>query len=143
MPILALIFAIPALFILYKLFARSEKGSSPARWILGGGMIVSALLASRIFGARVLYFAIPMIQQWMAGGGEAQAKQQRKNSQAPASPSNMSRAEAALILGIPAKASEAEVNQAYKALMLKLHPDQGGNDYLASKLNLAREVMLS
>ena len=54
----------------------------------------------------------------------------------------MERAEAAKTLGVGESASTEEVKAAHKNLMQKLHPDAGGNDYLAAKLNEARDVML-
>ena len=118
MPILALIVGIIVVIILHQLMKRSGKGSRPARWVLGGGMIVSLLLASRIFGARILYFFLPMVQQWMMGKPSPHTQQ----AQPPASSSSMSKQEASLILGVEPEASKAQVNQAYKELMLKLHP---------------------
>lgn len=62
----------------------------------------------------------------------------------PSAPSGqaMSREEAARVLGVNEQASEAEIQAAYRRLMQRLHPDQGGNDYLASKLNEARDALL-
>ena len=56
--------------------------------------------------------------------------------------SNPSEEEARLILGLPEKFSKKDLDLAYKRLMQKLHPDRGGNDYLASRVNLARDVLL-
>jgi DnaJ-class molecular chaperone len=54
----------------------------------------------------------------------------------------MTRPEAAMILGVQETASEIEIQKAYKQLMTRLHPDAGGNSYLASKLNEARDCLL-
>jgi hypothetical protein len=56
--------------------------------------------------------------------------------------SNPSVNEARMMLGLPEKFTAKDVNLAYKRLMQKLHPDRGGNDYLASRINLARDILL-
>jgi len=50
-------------------------------------------------------------------------------------------AEAYSVLGLKEGASVEEVDTAYKRLIGQLHPDRGGTDYLAAKLNEARSVL--
>ncbi|MEK7264851.1 MAG: DnaJ domain-containing protein [Pseudomonadota bacterium] len=50
--------------------------------------------------------------------------------------------EAAAILGVAPDASEDDVKAAHRKLIAQLHPDKGGSDYLAAKINDARKVML-
>ncbi|MGD9799379.1 MAG: J domain-containing protein [Parvularculaceae bacterium] len=50
--------------------------------------------------------------------------------------------EAAAVLGVAADAGEDEIKAAHKKLIAQLHPDRGGTDYLAAKINDARRVML-
>lgn len=54
----------------------------------------------------------------------------------------MSRDEARAILGVDASASADTIRAAYRRLMQRVHPDVGGSDYFAMKLNEARRVLL-
>ena len=54
----------------------------------------------------------------------------------------MTREEALEILGLEENASREEIQQAYRTLMKKLHPDTGGSDWFAAKLNEAKRVLI-
>lgn len=58
------------------------------------------------------------------------------------STAGMNQEEALKILGLQEGATESDILYAHKRLMQKLHPDRGGNHYLAAKLNTARELLL-
>ncbi len=55
---------------------------------------------------------------------------------------NMTSAEALAILGLEGEPTPEQINRAYKKLMSKLHPDHGGSNYLAAKVNKAKETLL-
>lgn len=55
---------------------------------------------------------------------------------------HINREQAYAILGLPVGASRAEIQAAYRRLIQRLHPDQGGSEYLAACLNQARDLLL-
>jgi DnaJ-class molecular chaperone len=58
------------------------------------------------------------------------------------SSSNMSRDEALKVLGLGSEANQNEINKAYHNMMKLVHPDKGGSEYFAQKLNAARDRLL-
>ena len=54
----------------------------------------------------------------------------------------MSRDEALAVLGLKAGATTEEIKNAHRRLMKDFHPDRGGSDYLAAKINQAKDILL-
>ena len=118
------------------------------RWI---GRTLSALSEAELFelldtcaadteSVRVLeaYLDRRLGPEWRdrrPAGEEAPPRQDRRSDA-------MTREEACAVLGVKPDAGEGEIKAAYRRLMRKVHPDQGGSDELASRVNRARAILL-
>ena len=60
----------------------------------------------------------------------------------PVPSGGMDRAQAASMLGVAEGADREAIEAAYRRLMFRVHPDQGGAAGLAAQLNTARAVLL-
>lgn len=72
---------------------------------------------------------------------ENASEQQRTANQTEASQS--ARSEALATLGLEEGATKEEIVAAHRSLIQKLHPDRGGNDFLAAKINQAKDILMS
>lgn len=61
----------------------------------------------------------------------------------PPGTGSMTEEEAYEVLGLPLGAGETEIRQAHRHLMKRVHPDTGGSAALASRLNAAKDLLLS
>lgn len=85
-----------------------------------------------------------LLEAYLDRNHEDWREQSHAQTEQPGSGSDkMSLEEARDILGVSKNATEQEIIQAHRKLMHKLHPDRGGTDYLASKINLAKECLLA
>lgn len=82
------------------------------------------------------YYLLRVIRQRREG------TQQSENTFNAAQVGDPSIEEAEQILGLDQGYSKKDIDLSYKRLMHKLHPDRGGNNYLASRVNTARDILL-
>jgi hypothetical protein len=76
------------------------------------------------------------------GREQAGASDHRQRKWFRAATGPMTSAEAWEVLGLEPGTSAEEIRKAHHRLMLKLHPDVGGSNDLASKVNAARDILL-
>jgi hypothetical protein len=79
---------------------------------------------------------------WRAEAGEGAGDQTGSDRGRDAYDTPMDAKEARGILELEAEATDGDIKAAHHRLMKKLHPDQGGSTYLASKINQAKDVLL-
>ncbi len=82
---------------------------------------------------------VPLLEAWLDRAHPAW----REAPPPPRSDGKLTRAEALDILGLAEGATPAEIKAAHRRLMRGAHPDQGGSDWLAARLNEARDILLS
>jgi DnaJ family protein C protein 19 len=112
--------------------------SGRAHWIFAllGGVVA--------FASRLLPYLrhLPMLAKVLATFGIVIPGMAQAASSSAIDTNNMSREDAAAILGVDNSANDQQVLSAHKSLMNKMHPDKGGSGALAAQINAARDVML-
>jgi DnaJ family protein C protein 19 len=142
-----LLFGAVVLFLLMgglRAFERASVTSvkSLFTWIAAlGGLSLALLLiltgrGGIALGALTLFGPL-LYQRWQAARGP------RIGGSAPGRPSGpMTREEAYQVLGLHQGASQSEIREAHRRLMRGAHPDAGGSDWLAARINQARDILL-
>ena len=147
-----------ALLGLLMLLARGYTGTSPrslARGLrLSGGVLLALLTVALVITGRVgfafltaggAWFLLfgsspPWLRTYGPGPGPGPGQGRSGSSGVPRA-SAMSRAEALTVLGLQEGATDEEIRAAHRRLILQTHPDKGGTDYLAAKINEAKDVL--
>ena len=129
--------SVSTIFTLLKWIA-AFAGIALALLLLLSGRGVQALGGLVLFG--------PLLwrrwQQGRAGLGGFGSTAAPPPPPPPRQSSSMTRQEAYEVLGLKPGADEDAVHAAHRRLMRTAHPDAGGSDWLASRVNQARDVLL-
>jgi hypothetical protein len=88
----------------------------------------------------LLHYAPQLHRLWQDFSGSKQSSSQQQNNSG--AKGKMPVEEAYEVLGLKPGASEQDIIAAHRKLMQKIHPDRGGSDYLAAKINLAKKILL-
>jgi hypothetical protein len=83
-----------------------------------------------------------LIEAWLDRAHPTWREDMARAEGEPGAGGIMTRTEALEILGLKAGSSSDDIRRAHRDLMKRMHPDAGGSDYLASKINEAKDVLL-
>jgi hypothetical protein len=153
-----------ATVLVFLLWAARKSGRLDAdrqRWSAALALVITAALLIRGdlapavlvggFGLYLLGQVSPWWRRLFAAYANSRRSGGREDAQrdaaagrrfGPPGAGKMTEQEAYQILGVQAGASTQDIARAHRALMKKLHPDQGGSTYLAARVNEAKDILL-
>lgn len=148
-----------ALFLLLRNYARLDQPGRKRFWVwFGFGLVLSGVLFLTVTGrlhfiAAIVTAALPFARRMLPLlryvpllrrlYKERQQGQEPETQSVPVhSTANLTVDEAYEVLGLASGASHDEIIEAHRKLMQKFHPDRGGNDYLAARINQAKDLLL-
>lgn len=126
-----------AIWALVRL-GRQTEGPRRGQWRVTATLLAAALIGGGVIAlARGNFILGPLL----VAVGLYLTIQSRDRPAAPREP-GLSEEEARAVLGVPADADAATIQAAWRRLMARAHPDQGGTEGLAARLNAARDRLL-
>ena len=117
---------------------RQTEGPRRGHWRVAATLISAVMLAG---GALALSKGAWISGSALVGAALWLTMSSRIRSVAPRG-AGLSDPEARSILGVGADATPEAINTAWRRLMGRAHPDQGGTEELAARLNAARDRLL-
>lgn len=148
------LFCLAALLVLYGVV---EKRFSPSVALRRRLMLIGATTAVLVFTLGLMRLAPLAALATVIGVGVAASQLMQEvgrrgdfeddlgePSSAPPSPPGrgMGHDEAMAVLGLEGDPDREAIIAAHKRMIMRAHPDQGGSDYLAAKVNEAKTILL-
>lgn len=139
--------ALAGFFFLSRWWRRSKRSAHGSYVAVAIGIATLLLLLAIRGGAEIAVpltaLFIPFLAGWLNTAWlKLGSSSKSGSSNSKGSSGDIDRVEAYRILGLQPNASDEEIQAAYRRLMQRVHPDQGGSAYLAVRLNQARKVLL-
>ncbi|HEY0600007.1 molecular chaperone DnaJ [Brevundimonas sp.] len=117
---------------------RQTEGPGRGHWRVTATLFSAVLIAGAVLlaarGSWLAAAALAGAGLWLTVASRQRTAATRTEAMTPA--------EARSLLGVSADATPQQINAAWKRLMARAHPDQGGTEGLASRLNAARDRLL-
>ncbi len=147
MPYLLLVIGLlVGLYALYRFFLNADVHQVKAFFLLAMLVILcTALFTLAVTGRLPAALAIMTALAPLAAGWW---KAQKESDEGPdvfftQDTEISTRKKALQVLGLDEGAKDDEIKHAYKKLMQKVHPDHEGSEWIAAKLNEARDFLLN
>jgi hypothetical protein len=124
----------------WALIRLGRQGERPGQ---GHWRVTATLFSAVMIGGGVLALSKGgwVLGSGLVGAGLWLTVASRQRTVAPRA-EGMTDREARAILGVSADATKVEINAAWKRVMARAHPDQGGTQGLATRVNAARDHLL-
>ncbi|WP_054111665.1 molecular chaperone DnaJ [Brevundimonas sp. AAP58] len=137
---MSLIWLVLAGIVVWALVRLGRQTEGPRR---GQWRVTATLIAAALLGGGALALSRGA---WITGAGLCGAALwltlASRIRSVPPRAEGLSDAEARSILGVTADATAQDITAAWRRLMARAHPDQGGTEGLAAKLNAAKDRLL-
>ena len=138
MSLIWLVLAAIAVWGLIRL-GRQGEGRGRGQWRVAATLFSAVMLAG---GALLAFKGAWLPAAGLIGAGLWLTVASRQRSVPSRQTDTVSDSEARSILGVPFDATPEAINSAWRRLMSRAHPDQGGTEGLAARLNAARDRLL-